>query len=243
MVMLNQLAAQVDAEKWVLCLKHGTKYSVEYVNKLYNMTKRNMTVPFRFACITEDPTGLYQDIVHIPLPTYDLDGWWFKIWVFSDELPIHGEILFIDLDVVIINNIDDIWLYNPDKFCIIRDFIRSTIPGWSKFNSSVFKFSSEKYNYLWDILKEDLTQTNQFHGDQDFLNKYLVNNFEYFPDIWMQSYKWEIRDRNDLIKSKSGVNFSTKIEPNINKHTKILIFHGEPKPSEILDNIIINNWV
>lgn len=229
-------------EKWVLCLKHGTKYSYDYVNKLYNMTKRNMTVPFRFACITEDPIGLYPDIVHIPLPKHNLTGWWFKTWVFSDELPIKGEILFIDLDVVIINNIDDVWLYKPDKFCIIRDFTRATIPGWTKFNSSVYRFSSGKYNYLWDMLNKDLNQIHLFHGDQDFLNKYLVNDFEYFPDIWMQSYKWEIRDRKELVKYGNKVNFATKIEPTINKHTKILIFHGDPKPSDIQDDIIINNW-
>ena len=230
-------------EKWVLCLKHGNKYSYDYVNKLYNMTKRNLTIPFRFACITEDTTGLNSEIVHIPLPKHNLSGWWFKTWVFSDELPIKGEILFIDLDVVIIDNIDDIWIYKPDKFCIIRDFIRSTVPGWSKFNSSVFRYTTGKYNYLWDILRKDLSQMQSFHGDQDFLNKYLINDFEYFPDIWMQSYKWEIRDRKDLVKSISGSYFPVKIEPKVNKHTKILIFHGDPKPSEILDNIVVNNWV
>jgi len=230
-------------EKWVLCLKHGTKYSYDYVNKLYNMTKRNLTIPFRFACITEDPLGLHPNIHHIPLPDYNLSGWWFKPWVFSDEMPIHGEILFIDLDVVIINNIDDIFQYEPTKFSIIRDFTRASIPTWTKFNSSVFKFKSANYHHLWDILKNDFNQIHSFHGDQDFLNKYLTDNFEYFPDNWIRSYKWEVRNRNELIKIENKITFQQKSAPIIHPDTKILVFHGDPKPSDVIDDIIINHWI
>lgn len=233
----------LKSDKWILCLKHGNKYSYDYVNKLYNMVKRNSTVPFRFACITEDPIGLYRDIVHIPLPGYNLSGWWFKTWSLSNELPISGEILFMDLDLVVINNIDDIWLYKPEKFCIIRDFIRASIPTWTKFNSSVYRFSSGKYNYIWELLKSNINQVHGFHGDQDFLNKYLTDDFEYFPDLWMQSYKWEVRDRSELIKVGDKIFFPNKVDPTVSKHTKILVFHGDPKPSDIEDDIIKNNWV
>ncbi len=111
-------------DKWILCLKHGTKYSAEYVNKLYNMTTRHSSVPFKFACITENADGLDPNITVIPIPKYSVSGWWYKPWVFSSELPINGTILFLDLDIVVIKNIDSLWDFQPGKFCIIRDFNR-----------------------------------------------------------------------------------------------------------------------
>ena len=51
----------------VVCLKHGKKYSAEYVNVLYRMVTRNLTVPHNFVCFTEDPTGLDMGIQVKPL--------------------------------------------------------------------------------------------------------------------------------------------------------------------------------
>ena len=31
---------------YIICMKWGTKYGAEYVNRLYNMVKRNLTLPF-----------------------------------------------------------------------------------------------------------------------------------------------------------------------------------------------------
>ena len=46
-----------DTKNYVVCLKHGSKYSSEYVNKLYNMCKRHLTVPYEFVCFTDDLRG------------------------------------------------------------------------------------------------------------------------------------------------------------------------------------------
>ena len=46
----------------VVCVKYGTKYGPEYVNKLYNGVKRNLSLPHEFACFTEDGEGLDQNI-------------------------------------------------------------------------------------------------------------------------------------------------------------------------------------
>ena len=86
--------------RYILCLKHGQKYSADYVNKLYNMTQRHCTLEHEFVCITEDPAYLLPGIQTIPLPK-GLDGWWNKPYMFSKDLPINGTILYLDLDVVI----------------------------------------------------------------------------------------------------------------------------------------------
>lgn len=220
---------------WLLCLKHGDKYSSEYVNKLYSMVKRNSTVPFQFACITEDPSDLDPNILIIPTPNYPLQGWWFKTWVLSNELPITGNILFMDLDLVIINNIDNIWDYHPNNFVVIRDFFRHINPACTKYNSSVFKFQSHQYSYIWEQF--NIEHVKRFHGDQDWFY-YYVDNAVYFPDEWIQSYKWEVRDRSEL---QNGL-FTSIRNPVINPNTSILVFHGNPNPHEVQDPVVIQNW-
>lgn len=229
--------------RWIVCLKHGTKYSSDYVNKLYNMCNRHGKIPFNFACITEDPNGLNPNIRPIAIPKYlDIQGWWLKTWVFSNELPLMGTILFLDLDIVIIQNFDELWSYQPESFCIIRDFNRSIHKEWDKYNSSVFKMVKGSHSYVWDNFIKDTSVTKKMHGDQDWIYSQIKKNFCYWPDSWMQSYKWEIRNRQDVIRVDNKRMFKNIDNPIINPETKILVFHGEPKPSEVKDPIVVDNW-
>ena len=226
----------------IVCLKHGDKYGVEYVNRLYSMCKRNSNVPFNFACITEDTNGMNPDIKHIPLPRYKLSGWWFKPWVLSNEFPLKGTILFLDLDLVIINNIDNLWTYNPKDFCIIRDFNRCLVANWDKFNSSVFRFESGQYRHVWDNLVNNLEQVKRHPGDQDWIYNQIKTSYSFWPDQWIKSYKWEVRNRSELIKDEYGRRFKTIADPKIERETSILVFHGEPNPHQVQDPVIVDNW-
>jgi len=162
--------------------------------------------------------------------------------VFSSELPLEGTIIFLDLDIVIIDNIDSLWTYNPGRFCIIRDFNRSSIRDWSKFNSSIFKFEKGNFQFVWDNLIKDITVTRKMHGDQDWIYSQIRNNYQFWPDEWIQSYKWEIRNRNDVIKVGLKRQFKEVANPKVDPRTKILVFHGDPKPDEVKDPIIVDNW-
>ena len=51
-----------STKQYVCCLKYGTKYSADYVNKLFNMVSRNLTVEHQFVCFTEDATGIDERI-------------------------------------------------------------------------------------------------------------------------------------------------------------------------------------
>ena len=46
----------------IVCVKWGTKYGPEYVNVLRAMIKRNLSLPHRFICFTDNKTGLNADI-------------------------------------------------------------------------------------------------------------------------------------------------------------------------------------
>ena len=102
------------ANRYIACLKHGNKYSADYVNTLFRMCKRNMTLPFEFVCFTENPQDLDKDIRVEALPAHrGLQGWWYKPMFFNPDLVLQGTVLFIDLDVIIFKNIDKLFTFQP----------------------------------------------------------------------------------------------------------------------------------
>ena len=235
----------VEHKNYVVCLKHGTKYSAKYVNVLYNMCKRHLTIPFEFVCFTENPLDINPNITIHPLPKIDnAHGWWYKPYFFSKDLPFKGTILYMDLDVVIFDNIDKMFTYHNNKFCIIRDFNRSIRKDWRKMNSSIFKFTTPHMHYLYDTYaKNPKYFINRLHGDQDFIfENTKPDDFIWWPDEWIQSYKWEMRDRRELIRVDGKRNFNQNKEPIIKPQTAIAVFHGEPHPHEVTDKWVVDNW-
>ena len=108
----------------VVCIKWGSKYSAEYVNKLHSMVERNLSLPHRFICLTDDSTGLSSEIETKSLLRKELKWSYTKFELFEKKLQdIIGQILFLDLDVVINNSIDDLFLFEPDaEFVGIKDW-------------------------------------------------------------------------------------------------------------------------
>jgi hypothetical protein len=114
----------------IVCLKWGTKYGPEYVNRLYAAVKRNTTVPFKFWCFTDDATGIGSDVTTVALPYADrLDSWWNKLNLFSQDIPIipGNWIFYIDLDTLIVDNIDEILSVRSSKMIVLRDFYHGIV--------------------------------------------------------------------------------------------------------------------
>src|SRR5210317_841351 len=144
----------VKGQNYVLCLKHGEKYSAKYVNTLYSMVKRNLTIPFTMVCLTDNKQGIDKDVLCLDLPT-DLSGWWCKPYMYSNQLPLNGTILYMDLDVVISGNLNKLFDYEPNKWCVIRDFTRAMQPQWEKYNSSVVRFKVGQLHNVWAEFRKD----------------------------------------------------------------------------------------
>ena len=140
----------------IVCVKWGNKYISQYVNVLYNMVKRNTTVPYEFHCITDDPKGLDAHIKVIKFPQQPwIKTWWSKLWMFGPEFPLKGNVLFFDLDVIVFNNIDVLFTHNPDKFMIIRDFNRCRQDDWKQSNSSVMRWTPGTMDFLYEDFVKD----------------------------------------------------------------------------------------
>ena len=244
-VVQNIPQKSVDTN-YILCLKHGTKYSSDYVNKLYNMVKRNCTLDYTFVCLTDDTTNINPNIITVPIPNY-LQGWWCKPYMFSKEIGLTGTILYLDLDLVIASNIDHLFSYEPNRWCTIRDFTRKQRPLWEKYNSSVVRFNTGQLTNVWDLFKNNNKEIERkYHGDQDWL--YFVTNetepAALFPDSWIQSWKWEIRRTKDF---KVGGTKGNRLLRTIEQITPpedccITVFHGDPNPHNCEDPWVKENW-
>jgi len=231
------------ADRWVLCLKHGNKYTANYVNVLYNMVKRNLSLPFKFACMTDDRKGLDPDIVPIDIPQH-LSGWWCKPYMYSAELPLTGTILYMDLDVVIASSLDKLFEYSQGDWCVIRDFTRAMQPNWQKYNSSVIRFNKGQLDKVWRDFNSNHEQIIKTHfGDQDWLWTSAQNTAKLWPDEWIRSWKWEIRKDRTLTAGEKGKRTFTKKEDVVpHKECCIAVFHGDPNPDMCSDPWVLNNW-
>lgn len=195
----------------VVCIKVGTKYGAEYVNNLQAMVSRYLTLPHRFLCITDDAAGVNCETLP---PEGGLNGWWVKLSLFRENAyGLKGHILFLDLDVVIVANIDS--LIRPFDFIGLTDFEKQY-----NINSSVFLLRVGALPKVWS---EFNPYTNQLHGDQDWISRFVSNERRWLLGL-IQSYKHGVMRRQG------------KRDPTLYagpREAKIVVFHGEPKPHEI----------
>jgi hypothetical protein len=219
----------------VVCVNFGTKYPKEYTDRLFNMVSRNTTEPFEFYVLT-DNVDLYPDYKVIDISQYEERGWWTKMLMFRPGVIPPGKYLYLDLDVVIVDNIDS--LFKLPTFGILRDFIRpdnGILPG-KEYNSSVMIFEPQfrgdlfkfytKNKMLWNEYSKQVS----YFGDQNIISVYLNRNptlCKPIPDEWCWSYKksWE---RGKYAGDRSRM-FGDTIPP----QGKICVFHGLPNPTDV----------
>jgi len=228
----------------IICLKHGTKYSSDYVNRLFNMVKRNLSIPHRFICFTENTNGLKSEIEVLPLPNINgLQGWWYKPYFFKRDLFNSGDINFsIDLDMVIVKNIDKLITYQPEKFMGLQDPTRVFRPDSKKLGSAVMRWPAGSYSDIWESIAKDPSISKKFHGDQDWIWYMHKNSINFYPRDWILSYKWEVRKKSDLLGYREQTRFKDNISPKLHKDTSILAFHGFPQVHQVKDAVIVDNW-
>lgn len=217
-----------------LCMKWGTKYGPEYVNRLHSMVQRHMSGPFRFVCLTDNRDGLDAGIEAFPIPSLRLppgspERGWTKLVSFSPELTapggpqLSGPILFLDIDIVIVGALDDFFRH-PGEFLIMRERKRFRIQG----NSSVYRWTAGAHTEVLDYFRANLDAVRTRHrNEQEFLVHYLnnQNKVSFWPETWCRSFK-----RHCVF----GFPLSLFLAPRIPEDARIIIFHGLPNPPDAL---------
>lgn len=226
----------------VLCVKFGTKYGREYVERLRNMVAKHLTVPYEFVCLTDDKHPISGVRSMVQANAGYAKPWWHKVHMFDPNLPVAGPILYLDLDLVVHRNIDKLVAASQGQLMGIRDFNRKFYPQWQHLNSSAMCWQHGDHSHIYNQFMQDKQAAMRLHGDQDWIWKTAKSKIKFWPDAWIQSYKWEIRGREQLV-ARTGVRgFKTVSNQEPPQDCCIAVFHGEPKPQDVQDRFVVDNW-
>ena len=198
---------------WSLCW--GEKYDDYCVQRLQREVDKYLTIPHRFVCITDrEIKGVYC----VPPPD-DLPGWWGKISLFKPGFATDQN-LWLDLDVVITDNLDELvtryadcalatpwnWAQSGHGGCqssVMLWYGSGPLPIYNAFNPAIAHWPARN-------------EPGILWGDQEFITQQRDAGFpvtQIEPGM-VKSYKYHCQNGLPL-------------------NTKIVVFHGSPKPSEV----------
>lgn len=218
-----------DRTQTVICMKWGDLFSADYVNRLHAGVMRHVTRPTRFIVFTDDPTGLAPGIEPRPIPDIALPeqglrrGPWKKLALWSDRLGLEGDVLFLDLDLVLTGSIDALFDYRPGEFCILRNWTQKD-DGVG--NTSVMRFRAGSAPHLVDwFLADPIRNSFKYTNEQTFVSRHSGMRMHFWPHMWCPSFK------HDLLPP-----FPSRLwrDVPLPRNSRIVVFTGDPRPHEAL---------
>ena len=195
----------------VVCvLRQGGKvgYDASWVEKLMHGVQRNLTLPYQFTCLSDCDVPCNR----IPLETTGA-GFWSKLQLFRPG-QFAGPVLYIDLDAVVCQNIDDI-VHRVQN----QNFVMWQEPRTQVHSSAIMWWQGD-HSHLWELYKsqsenhwQQLHTEKHSYGDQGFIADHVKHTLfqDHVPDAW-----FHLASKRD-----NRVDFSkVKILQFIKSHTK-----------------------
>jgi hypothetical protein len=217
--------------KQVICVKWGTKYGPEYVNRLYGMLKRNVTGAFTLYCFTDDKVGLRAEVVALDLPELGCPhpqrtmGKWRKVVLWGAELAgLSGTALFIDLDSVIVANIDGYFSHGePQQVYTARNWAK---PMQRLGQTSVFRFPIGGNPHILENFRADPQGTaDKYHFEQHYITASVQGGVQFWPEGWTKHFRLHCLPPFPL---------RYFVPAKLPAGTKIVTFPGGPNPADVM---------
>lgn len=214
----------------VICMRWGTRYGADFVNRLHRMVRRNTQRPLRFVCFTDNDQGYDEGVEAQPLPPIDLPEkvrWlpWQKMSLWQSPLSdLTGNILFFDIDLVITGSIDPFFDYQPEKSFVVSE--NWTQPGSGIGNTSCFRFTAGAHPNLYDRLMDDPAAIVEGYRIEQVYISREIQEMSWWPADWVVSFKHSLLPRWPL---------NHFIVPKLPPETRVVAFTGKPDPDEARD--------
>lgn len=222
------IACVLKTGKWNAKGKKPDVYEPWIVKWLYKQIEKNVTIPYRFVCLTNEPNSFIDTpkIETIKLKN-NWEGWWSKIEMF-DPVNELNDCFYLDLDTVILKNINHLLTEeNNDIFTVLKN-----MSGNKKAIGSGFMRWKGDYSFLYNEFSENLIsnyQTSNRWGDQGYIqDKFIEKNIKL-------NY-WQDKFPNSLL----SYNFNFKPKGKLDGSEDVIIFHGKPRPWEVANEY---NWI
>ena len=214
----------------IACMKWGTRYGPEFVNRLFLAVRRNLSRPFIFHCFTDNETGLIDGIVCHPLPPLKLPNhamWtpWRKLSLWQSPLAglEAGDLLVLDIDLVITGPLDEFFAFRPGEYCVIENW---TKPGKGVGNTSVFRIPIGRYTELYEtFVRTPETIMHAHRIEQQYISAFIPEQV-FWPREWCLSFKHTLLPRFPL---------NWVRVPDLPRNARIIAFTGHPDPDEARD--------
>ena len=150
-------------------------YTQDDVAKIRSMVLRNCgDWEVDFLCYTDRPKDLPEGWAYVDLNVYPVpmrEGWWGKMIIFDTMFRGPNNVVYFDLDTVIVGDITPLF-YQAEKhfFSICKNFTRMVKPDYPcLFGSCVMtinrKFGDSEF-YVWNRIHGDLRERAGKYGDQ-----------------------------------------------------------------------------
>jgi hypothetical protein len=169
-------------------------------------------------------------------------SWWYKLQLFNPE-HYSGNLLYLDLDMVLVRSIDWIRNLDPGQFWAIRDFKYLQRPHVTTINSSMMWFNVAAYSHVWQqFAAGDVEKTSRrYPGDQDYLAQVIDRRQQrFFEDRYFQSYRWQCLDGGFDFQKRRYHAPGTGVA--VGSDTAAIVFHGKPNPHESTDPLVAEHW-
>ncbi|MFS4438492.1 hypothetical protein ACMA5I_09770 [Paracoccaceae bacterium GXU_MW_L88] len=229
-------------KRTIACLKWGTKFPPDYVNVLHRACRANLKGEFRFVCMTDDGTGLDPEIDVLPFPDFKVPR---KTWRHScfpkigllapgvlddDEVVLH-----LDLDILVRGDLQpffDLYAEKP-AFYSLREWnpaiYRTAVPLSMRpdrgTQGSVYLYRVGDQRHMFHEFNDNIEWVfANYRSDRQYFPT-IAKDPTYFPYDWIVSFKnhclwyWPLN--------------KVFTEPKAPASSKIVVFHGDPKPSDL----------
>lgn len=231
------------------CVIHGRGYDWIYVETLRNMMARHLpNHRVRFHVYTEEsrtvPDSMIKHVLHEwPNVSGPKKSWWYKLQLFN-AAHHDGNLLYFDLDTVIVRDITWIAQCNPVNVWTVRDFKYLQNPHWYAMNSSIMWWNVPTFDWVWQKFKKtDVADTIKQHrlGDQEYIGNVLTHkHMRFFDQTLIQSWRWQANHGGVMFPERKHREPGTGTQ--ISDLVSVLVFHGDPKPHQITDPVIKQLW-
>ena len=243
----------------ILTLKVGTKYSVDYVNRLYNSIKRNTTEEFKFYCYTDDNKGVHPDINVIQLDYPDeFKLQWHKIKFHKINfggIPSGEKCLILDIDWIVTGDLDEIlgydlpkrtfgcferWWSNLTHLCRINGGFQMFYMGDTHLLWSTFRKSPEFWQEYY--IKNGLAD-GPVNGEQNFIDSHITIDREWFPMEWFSKYEGtKLMSLNGKWYDKIGISEPFFMGGEFHESIKMVHWTGSDNNMELVKDEWINDY-
>ena len=213
-------------------MKWGSRYGPEFVNRLYTSIQRHTKRKTTVYCFTDDASNINNNVICKPLPDIKLPAAisfspWRKmsLWQYP-LLGLSGDVLFLDLDLVITGNLDRFFDFKPGYYCVIENW---TQLGQNIGNSSCFRFPIGKYTSIFKAFQKNPSKYwKKYHIEQVYLSAQIKDQV-FWPNEWCKSFKHNLLPSWPLRIWKPA---------KLPQNTSIVAFTGKPDP----DDVVNGHW-